>query len=140
LSRFDHASTRFVLTGSHRAVACADCHRPPNLETDLINVDFRKAPSTCEECHRDVHAGQFAAGAATTACANCHNSNKWKPSLFDHSRTRFPLEGVHKNVRCALCHNNIKVVSDSSVVFYKPTPVQCEACHGPAVTPTGGKT
>lgn len=34
MSRFDHGATRFELTGTHRAVACIDCHRPPkNSET-----------------------------------------------------------------------------------------------------------
>jgi hypothetical protein len=134
LSKFDHTATEFALVGSHRAVPCADCHKPPNLETSLMNVDFRKAPKLCEDCHKDIHAGQFALDGKATQCAPCHNNNKWKPSLFDHSRTRFPLEGVHKNVRCARCHSDIKVVNGSDVLYYKPTPVQCEACHGPTLT------
>ena len=133
LSKFDHAATEFALVGAHRAVSCADCHKPPNLETNLVNVNFRAAPNTCEGCHRDIHAGQFATAATSPKCASCHNSNKWKPSLFDHSRTRFPLEGVHKNVRCVRCHSSIKAVNGSDVLYYKPTPVQCEACHGPEV-------
>lgn len=132
LSGFDHASTRFQLLGSHRAIACADCHRPPNLETTLINVSFASAPTSCDGCHKDIHAGQFAPAGIVPKCDSCHNSNKWKPSLFDHkARTRFPLEGVHKNVRCERCHNNIKTVSGSDVLFYKPTPTDCVACHGP---------
>ncbi len=139
LSRFDHATTKFVLLGSHRAVACADCHRPPNLETRLANAEFSAAPTACEDCHRDVHGGQFTVAGAPERCASCHNSNKWKPSLFDHNtRTRFPLEGVHKNVRCAGCHSNLKLVGDKQVLFYKPTPSYCSACHGPTVRPTSG--
>jgi hypothetical protein len=73
----------------------------------------------------------------TEKCASCHNSNQWKPSLFDHNaRTRFPLEGVHKNVRCARCHSRTRLVEGNEVLFYKPTPTECAACHGPAVTPT----
>jgi hypothetical protein len=136
LSRFDHASTRFPLLGSHRAVACADCHRPPNMETTLVNVSFRSAPSSCDSCHKDLHAGQFLLAGVAPKCESCHNSNRWKPSLFDHSRTRFPLEGVHKNVRCARCHTNTKTVNDNDVLFYKPTPVDCASCHGPNVATT----
>jgi hypothetical protein len=135
LSKFDHGATAFALVGAHRAVACADCHRPPNLETTLANVNFRQAPKVCEDCHKDPHGGQFAVNAQPTQCAPCHNTNKWKPSLFDHARTRFPLEGVHKNVRCARCHSNIKVVNGADVLFYKPTPIECAACHGPNVVP-----
>ncbi|MBZ5568372.1 MAG: hypothetical protein LAN64_11045 [Acidobacteriia bacterium] len=137
LAGFDHASTEFALLGAHRAVACADCHRPPNLETTLADVNFGVAPRTCEGCHRSPHGGQFVVAGVAEQCASCHNSNKWKPSLFDHNtRTRFPLEGVHKNVRCARCHSSTRLVDGDEVLFYKPTPRECAACHGPAVTPT----
>jgi hypothetical protein len=39
---------------------------------------------------------------------------------------------VHANVRCARCHTLKKLVDDKEVVFYKPTPKECIACHGPA--------
>ena len=57
---------------------------------------------------------------------------KWKPSLFDHEkRTTFPLRGAHQNVRCAECHKLTKIVAAKTVLFYKPTPKDCAACHGP---------
>ena len=34
LTRFDHAQTNFPLLGSHRAVACIDCHKPPAMELE----------------------------------------------------------------------------------------------------------
>ncbi|HLH09322.1 MAG TPA: hypothetical protein VKW78_18945, partial [Terriglobales bacterium] len=129
ISTFDHSKTDFSLTGSHRAVNCIECHKPPNLGLKLSSVDFRSAPTICENCHQDVHAGQFAK-AGITHCADCHNTNKWKPSLFDHSRTALPLEGVHRNVRCERCHTLFKTVNDKQVLFYKPTPKECAACHG----------
>jgi hypothetical protein len=131
LSGFDHSKTKFALLGAHRATACIDCHKPPNLETKLMNVDFKAAPIQCEDCHLDVHGKQFAKGEITR-CAECHSSMKWKPSLFDHEKwTEFPLRGAHQNVRCAACHNLTKVVSAKTVLFYKPTPKDCAACHGP---------
>jgi hypothetical protein len=136
LSRFDHQQTRFPLTGTHRGVACIDCHKPPNLETTLIHVDFKSAPLKCEECHADVHGAQFAK-AGVTSCADCHNSAKWKPSLFDHdTRTAFPLQGLHRNVRCAACHRLTRAVDDKQVLFYKPTPKECAACHGGVIKNT----
>ncbi len=134
VSGFDHASTHFPLLGAHRAVACSECHLPPNMETTLANVSFRSAPTSCDGCHKDPHAGQFALAGVAPKCESCHNSNRWKPSLFDHTRTRFPLEGVHKNVRCARCHTLMKGVNGNEVLFYKPTPVDCVSCHGPNVT------
>jgi len=135
LKRFDHGSTRFPLLGAHRATACIDCHKPPNLETRLRNVDFRAAARECEECHQDVHAAQFLKTQKTRSCASCHNSTKWKPSLFDHeTRTSFSLQGAHKNVRCGACHKNAISVQDKLVLLYKPTPTLCIDCHGPAFT------
>ncbi len=131
LSGFDHDQTKFPLLGAHRGTACIDCHKPPNLETRLINVDFKSAPTRCEDCHENIHADQFAQNG-TTACADCHNPAKWKPSLFDHDkRTTFPLQGAHRNVRCDACHKLQKMIQGKPVLFYKPTPKECAACHGP---------
>ncbi len=139
LSRFDHATTKFPLVGAHRATACIDCHKPPNLETKLINVDFSSASTKCEDCHADAHGKQFAK-ADITHCAECHNTAKWKPALFDHEvRTSFPLRGAHQNVRCGACHKSFRTVGGKNVLFYKPTPKECAACHGatiPASTST----
>lgn len=134
LAKFDHASTRFELLGSHRAVPCAGCHKPPNLEVRLLHVDFRAAAKECEGCHIDPHAGQFQENGKTVRCVSCHNTNKWRPSLFDHNtRAAFKLEGVHANVRCAKCHTTLRPVDGKDVLFYKPTPKECAACHGPEV-------
>ena len=130
LVRFDHDSTKFKLTGAHRAVACAECHKPPRLETNLLNVDFRSAPSKCEDCHSDPHGAQFATAAKVTPCVDCHVTQKWKPSTFDHDkRTTFPLQGAHKNVKCSGCHTLVRTVDERQVLFYKPTPTLCAACH-----------
>ncbi len=131
LSRFDHSKTDFQLVGAHRATACADCHKPPNLETKLTNVDFKTAPTKCQDCHEDIHGKQFAQNGITT-CVSCHNSTKWKPALFDHDkRTTFALQGAHQKTRCAQCHALMRLVDGKQVLFYKPTPRECAACHGP---------
>ncbi|HEX8925903.1 MAG TPA: hypothetical protein VF786_08940, partial [Terriglobales bacterium] len=85
LSGFDHSDTQYKLDGTHKGVSCAECHRPPNMERSLRNVNFKAAPSRCEQCHENVHGAQFLlAGDRTTSCARCHNSTKWRPSTFDH--------------------------------------------------------
>jgi len=131
LSGFDHSTTSFPLLGAHRATACIDCHKPPNLETQMMNVDFKSAMTKCEECHEDVHGKQFAKNGITS-CVECHTSAKWQPSLFDHEKsTVFSLQGAHQNVRCEACHKFMRVVEGKNVLFYKPTPKECAACHGP---------
>ncbi len=131
LTRFDHSATRFPLLGAHRGVECVDCHRPPNLERSLRNVDYRVAAKECSGCHADPHAAQFAARKEVSDCSSCHDSARWKPSQFDHDRrTPFSLEGAHRRVACADCHKLTRTVNDKPVVLYKPTPRECKACHG----------
>jgi hypothetical protein len=109
-------------------VACADCHKPPNLELTLVHVRFSDAPDACVGCHENPHSTQF--GERANDCVSCHNSNKWRPSLFDHEKTAFSLQGGHENVACSACHTLQKSVSGSLVLFYKPTPRACVDCHG----------
>ncbi len=127
LSKFDHSRTKFPLEGSHRAVPCADCHKPPNMELTMRHVQFTNAPTACSECHENPHADQF--GSRASDCASCHNTNKWKPSLFDHEKTSFSLKGGHQDVACSACHTLKKLVGGNPVLFYKPTPIACAACH-----------
>jgi len=131
ISIFDHSSTAFALKGAHRAVACDGCHHPPNMERTLKNVDYRLAPAKCEECHENIHGPQFAQkGSGATVCSDCHTDVKWNPTTFDHEKTSFSLRDAHENVRCKSCHANFQDVNGKSVLFYKPTPAACAACHG----------
>ena len=132
LPNFDHASTGFPLSGSHRAVGCVECHKPLSAAGKSADVDFSLAPKDCQSCHQDPHAGQFAKDKVT-ACAECHNSTKWTPSIFNHGGTRFPLQGEHRNVSCARCHSLMKTIGAKRVLFYQPTPIECTACHGPEI-------
>ncbi|MEZ5925029.1 MAG: cytochrome C [Hyphomicrobiaceae bacterium] len=107
---FDHELTDFLLKGKHKAVACEKCHKPA--------IKFRKASSVCNDCHQkdDVHKGGLG-----PKCESCHNEAGWKTNIrFDHSKTKFPLEGGHRKVACAACHANQK---------YKGVPTACIGCH-----------
>ena len=105
---FDHSLTGFPLVGSHKTVACADCH--------TRNV-YKGTPKNCFACHaaKDIHNGQFG-----TDCATCHVPTQWKNVNFDHTKTRFPLTGLHATVQCKACHAN---------GTFKGTPQNCFACH-----------
>jgi formate-dependent nitrite reductase cytochrome c552 subunit len=128
LEKFDHSRTDFPLAGSHRAVDCIECHKSPNMELTMAHVDFTHAPTSCSECHENPHADQF--GARMSDCSSCHNNYKWRPSLFDHEKTKFSLKGGHQDVACSKCHTLEKPVDGKLVLFYKPTPTACSACHG----------
>lgn len=131
LPSFDHSKTSFPLVGAHGKVACEECHKPATPSGKISEVSFRSAPKDCAGCHEDIHAGQFARRGQAQACDTCHNSVKWKPSLFDHEKqTDFSLKGAHVNVACDLCHKGFKNIGDKRVLFYKPTARQCASCHG----------
>jgi hypothetical protein len=90
---FDHAATDFPLKGSHRDVACTQCH---------VKADYKQTPTACVACHQlnDVHAGRYG-----RRCDSCHGEDKWKKTTFNHDRdTKFRLSGRHADVRCDACH------------------------------------
>jgi len=132
VNSFDHSKTKFPLLGAHRAVACGACHKAPSGSSQ---VQFKGTTQVCEECHVDAHGAQFAK-AGKTACASCHNVQRWVPSTFDHdTRTHFALTGGHARVACDKCHKETKMVEGKPVLFYQPTPTKCADCHGPEVQP-----
>jgi hypothetical protein len=126
---FDHAATKFPLHGAHRAVTCAECHRPAGMGTTQ-QIVFRGAPPTCRGCHEDIHGGQFSKTAVALECTSCHNETSWKPTTFDHeTRATFSLKGAHQQVPCAQCHKETAAISGRQVVIYKRAPSRCRACH-----------
>jgi hypothetical protein len=134
LTRFDHAKTSFALAGTHRGVACADCHKPANPSLGIKSVVYKSAPQFCGGCHEDPHGGQFASFDASGGCVRCHGVSRWTPTSFDHDRdTSFKLAGAHSDVQCKLCHITRRELKGKSVVFYKPTPRECTSCHGPNI-------
>jgi hypothetical protein len=107
---FNHVFTDFQLNGAHKTAPCSGCHAPEK--------PYRKAPSGCIDCHKsdDAHQGNLGEN-----CASCHREEDWrKPKTFDHTKTKFPLEGAHGKVACAACHVGEK---------YKGVPVACAECH-----------
>jgi hypothetical protein len=135
IRNFDHSKTAFPLTGAHLSVACGQCHRPANVKAGIESVDFKAARAKCSACHEDVHGGQFAKGEAQTSCQQCHNAVQWRPAaLFNHdTETRFALKGAHEHVPCGQCHKTFRPIGGKQVLFYKPVPTACAACHGPEV-------
>jgi hypothetical protein len=124
LRTYDHDKTRFSLTGSHRAAACGACHRGPER-----SISFASTPLECTGCHEDAHVGQFSTSRGEGGCARCHRTVSWQATVFDHSKTRFPLDGSHQSVPCRGCHKPVEKSSDRLVLGYAGTPIKCSACH-----------
>ncbi len=106
---FDHRLTDFDLKGNHQKIYCDQCHKP--------KVKLRDAPTACVKCHKeqDRHKGRLG-----EKCADCHEESQWGKTRYDHSKTKYPLKGVHKKVACNSCHPNQR---------WKKTPKKCWPCH-----------
>ncbi len=122
---FDHSKTNFVLLGVHQKRSCTKCHTS-NKGINSVNIYFTKK-SECVGCHKDVHAGQFAKNGIVL-CQSCHQYNNWKPELFDHNNTSFPLNGAHSKVDCYKCHKQV-VDEKGKYIKYKFGEVKCALCH-----------
>ncbi len=108
--QFDHNQTDFALRGGHQKPDCEKCHEPAKK--------YSQAAQDCNACHRkdDVHKGSLG-----PKCADCHTDNNWKEAKFDHSKTRFALEGKHVDTKCGDCHKN--------KADYKDAARTCVGCH-----------
>ena len=107
---FDHGFTSFELRAAHKSVQCIGCHAQ--------TAKFREAPGGCFQCHKadDPHKGRLG-----ERCDNCHAETAWRRvKSFDHDRTRFPLQGTHRDVACSACHIGER---------YKGIGIACVDCH-----------
>ena len=130
-NHFDHATTGFLLSGAHSQLQCADCH-PAN--------SFSGVQSDCVSCHQpdDVHGGSLG-----TACQQCHTTDTWSGSGFDHATTGFALTGQHLELTCESCHQSGEAMSalDSSCAGCHATDdvhegrngTECASCHSTAL-------
>jgi hypothetical protein len=111
-SPFDHnKDTRYPLLGLHAEpkvrTQCASCH-PQKI--------YRTGRLACADCHRDQHNGQLG-----TDCAHCHSvTQRWKDLRDTRQHLTFPLEGLHRQVKCESCHPGGK---------YKLGDIGCASCH-----------
>jgi hypothetical protein len=121
-ARFNHAASRFPLTGAHRAVPCNQCH---------VNNRFTGTATDCVSCHQQDYNGaanpSHTQSQFPTTCTDCHTTTAWVPGSFDHSGTAFPLTGQHKNTPCLDCHGD---------GVYQGKPTQCASCHQTDYTQT----
>lgn len=117
---FDHNLVQYEIVGSHRAVACIDCH-PAGRWADT--------PRDCYTCHTNdfEHPERFGhnppnhvGGNYNHNCLVCHTQDGWQPAQFDHSAIGYQIVGAHVGRACADCHPGGQFAN---------TPPQCYECH-----------
>ncbi|MGD9790189.1 MAG: hypothetical protein AB7Q00_01975 [Phycisphaerales bacterium] len=128
-----HEKTRFPLDGSHRAVACAACHK---VENDIRR--FKEVTMVCADCHEDVHKGKFDAEglpvtiAGKTGCARCHTTMDFHDITWTVDQHKIwtgeALTGKHAQAACNDCHRRDPAPRGSLAAF-KPASKACSDCH-----------
>jgi hypothetical protein len=144
-ANFDHSLTGFPLTGQHTVPPrqCGDCH---------TNNNYNLTSTTCVTCHlkdfdSTTNPNHVSGGFAQT-CETCHTTSAWQPATFDHSKTAFPLTGMHTVPprQCTDCHvnNNYNITNTTCVSCHQTDynnattpvahaaagfPTTCENCH-----------
>ena len=129
-AKFSHDRSAYKLTGKHAAVACMQCHKKvldQNTVVQYTHIEF----ASCSSCHIDPHSGKF-----NQSCEGCHTTTGWnegRAKVFDHSLTRFPLNGKHAQVKCGECHTNAaKKGKDGVGAFSIAKFANCSDCHADA--------
>jgi len=119
------------LTNAHAKLEedCKNCHD---------RSDRGRQPQLCLACHKPVAAdidarrgfhGRLLGTANRLQCHACHSEHlgrdadivKLSREQFDHSRTDFPLRGMHASLPCQSCHVNGKP--------FREAKAECNACH-----------
>jgi hypothetical protein len=128
---YDHSKGDFALEGRHGQVACTKCHTDHSAAADVKAIRFKGIRTECIGCHADIHRGQLASEGSTD-CSRCHMPSTWAATKFDHSTSRFKLDGAHRSVPCARCH---PAIDDEAGNFtrYKPIETTCASCHGTTI-------
>jgi hypothetical protein len=123
LDRHD-SETSFLLEGAHQVVPCESCH----ITLGEGPPEFRLGEPTCAACHYETqpHEQQF----DDRGCEACHTVASFGIPDFDHSETRYPLDGAHRAATCADCHRTEDGSSGTQFIRYRPLGTECRDCHG----------
>ncbi|MDD2918181.1 hypothetical protein [Rhodoferax sp.] len=114
VEKFNHALTRFALTGRHVPALCKTCH---------LTLRFKDAARDCFSCHQKEDKHKLKLGVR---CESCHNTRAWSLWDFNHDkRTKYPLTGAHVKVACESCHK----VDAPKGKDAAPLGGNCLSCH-----------
>ena len=118
----DHNKGKFIIDGSHLAVACRQCHYKGE-QWKFRNVGFK-----CQDCHKNVHGKEISEKfLPENKCESCHQTLNWKTISFNHDSTKFVLLGKHQSVNCVNCH--YREVNGEKEFKFLSLSLDCEQCH-----------
>ena len=118
--------SHFVVTGSHKALSCEQCHDPAARGFSLADQGV-----SCTGCHTDAattpaHAAVSGYAWNTGTCIACHKDGSGGLPA-NHDADYFPVTNTrHATLGCRECHGATKAIAD----------ITCTPCHAQAATAT----
>jgi nitrate/TMAO reductase-like tetraheme cytochrome c subunit len=117
-----HNKTDFEIIGAHLATPCESCHYQQNKWT------IKGTGIACIDCHNNIHENELDLEFMPDKnCTACHKTDGWSTITFDHSKTKFALNGVHNKISCGTCHRMSEV--DNQRIIFSSLNKDCETCH-----------
>lgn len=123
LVKFEHdKDSEYPLVGKHKNVTCMACHKKTKASPD--HIQFVGISHNCSTCHEDPHEKKKGLD-----CLMCHQPQDWEEHKkvvkykkdFDHEKTSFPLQAMHRRVKCESCHEGTD--------YKLPLKKDCDTCH-----------
>jgi len=128
-----HNKGNYTLQGAHLAVPCFLCHKKMNAGTVHETMQFKFESTRCIVCHQSVHKetekkylSLISSITGQDGCEYCHQVNSWAEIDFDHTQTKFALEGKHVSTSCINCH---KKEEGTQNILLDNAFVECQSCH-----------
>ncbi len=123
-----HQQSRYPLTGGHLATPCGICHKPEEREGAKI-ARYAYPDLACKVCHEDIHQKEADKWMILKGCDACHTPESWKVVKFDHSKSKYPLDGRHKTTACGACHSIEPPLGGKKIVKLTELALNCAGCH-----------
>jgi hypothetical protein len=128
---FQHAKTKFPLTGKHAPLACESCHAVATQAFPGGHGTARRLTgigTECASCHKDPHANEVGAD-----CQTCHSTDTFSIKRYTHRRAhllRSFFTGRHITT-CTACHKPApaRAAAPTRVLASYQASTACITCH-----------
>jgi len=124
-----HQKGKYQLDGSHLAIPCIACHAKYTTDSGIESARFSFQSTKCNSCHNDPHKGKVRQYVEKTGCETCHNVISWSRIQYDHSQTKFILEGKHFTNSCRSCHRSQDLKINPDSLQFSGSGKDCQDCH-----------
>jgi hypothetical protein len=91
-------------------------------------VLFHFASIRCTDCYKDAYQGQLDRFVVKGGCEVCYRVDSWREVAFDHTQTRYPLQGATPAWRARRVTAQ-RGAAAPAVLRFAGIPQSCDGCH-----------